>query len=502
MSTIDLAVCISLAAICGYAIYRRNRNEPLSVDEGYLWYGALRTREGLLPLRDFRSYEPGRYWWVAAFMAFAGPGLGSVRAAALLFYVGGVAAALAGLRLCGMELPALGLVTVLLFAWAYPVYKLFEPALLLFGFFAAVLMILHPGAISAVLAGGIFGIAAVFGLNYGLYLGLALGYIGLAALTKASGIDAVDFVVAGLAGVALGSAPLWLTALCSPAFSRTLYRRRVRAVVARGTSNLPLPIPWPWRPLPRLWRGYPRAARELGRGLFVAMPVLGLGAVVWILVSPWPVIAANAGWLAAGAILSCALHHPLSRADYIHLCQTMPLLVVCVAALCGPGWLGVLGPAVLLGWGAGALIPGMPWAALRAPPGPVPPLGKRLERLIAALRDLQARHLQAGESLLALPLLVAVYPLMGLRSPVYDTFCVYPAGDEDQDRMLQEIEASGVRLAVILDTDLDGREDLRFSQTHPRIWAHLNTHFDRLPGVPQLADHHFFLRRTTQVNTP
>ena len=43
------------------------RNEGLrGGDEGYLVYGASRTRMGEVPIRDFRAYEPGRYWFVVA----------------------------------------------------------------------------------------------------------------------------------------------------------------------------------------------------------------------------------------------------------------------------------------------------------------------------------------------------------------------------------------------------------------------------------------------------
>lgn len=65
------------------------------MDEGYLWYGAKRVMLGEVPIRDFMAYDPGRYYWTAAWMTLIGNnGIIEMRIAVTLFQAPGLYLAL------------------------------------------------------------------------------------------------------------------------------------------------------------------------------------------------------------------------------------------------------------------------------------------------------------------------------------------------------------------------------------------------------------------------
>ena len=141
-------------------------------DEGFLWYGVQRVIGGELPIRDFMSYDPGRYYWSAALMSLWGDnGIMALRGVVAVFQAMGL---FIGLLLIARSVktpsfPYLFLSAITLVAWMYPRHKLFDISLsiLLIGVLA--FLVQHPTSRRYVFTGLCVGLVAVFGRNHGVY---------------------------------------------------------------------------------------------------------------------------------------------------------------------------------------------------------------------------------------------------------------------------------------------------------------------------------------------
>src|SRR5262249_37961842 len=110
-------------------------------DEGFLWYGVERVLRGEVPLRDFQAYDPGRYYWCAAWTPLFGSGVLGVRAATAIFAVLGLFCGVLACRRVARSPLALVFASALLAAWLFPRHKLYEPALALVVVYAAVRLV-------------------------------------------------------------------------------------------------------------------------------------------------------------------------------------------------------------------------------------------------------------------------------------------------------------------------------------------------------------------------
>jgi hypothetical protein len=87
-------------------------------DEGYLWYGTWRTSLGEVPMRDFQSYDPGRYYWSAIWSKMFGSGIISLRIAISLFQILGLSLGLSALRRVTRSWWVLAIAGILLYSLA------------------------------------------------------------------------------------------------------------------------------------------------------------------------------------------------------------------------------------------------------------------------------------------------------------------------------------------------------------------------------------------------
>ncbi len=466
-------------------------------DEGYLWYGALRTLAGEVPLRDFRSYEPGRYYWCALWMLGLGRGLVQLRVVVHTFYFLGLTSGLLALRSGGAGWPAVAAAAVILVAWEHKPYTLFEPALGMFAVLAGVLLILHPGYGSILMAGVCVGVVAFFGVNYGLYTGAALFGLTVLESLKTTSVALFPGIGAFALGALIGSLPLLVMFVCVRGVFTTFLERRVRAVAARRSSNLPLRVPWPWRQAPATVYGFGSSGIRLieysiGKVvglLFLLLPVFAWSVAIWVVISPWSEIQDHAALAAAAAFGAFNLHHAFSRADLFHLPQAMPALVLGVFALAGHG-LDFIVPALLLGAATAVVVisthPRIERRRHRSDyarhdiAGSPVWIRRSSAEFVDRLSAIVKARLRPGDPLLAVPVLAELLPILDRRSAVYDTYCVYPANAQEQERMLRSIDEQHVRLAFVSEYGVDGRDDLRFPNSHPLVWARIESEFERL----------------------
>lgn len=495
MGWVDVGGCGIVALAAAWWLLHARRADPLGADEGYLWYGVQQALKGRWPHRDFKSYEPGRYLWSALFARAFGAGLLPLRRATHLFFAVGLGAALLALRSRGLDWPSIALAAFVLSAIAHPQHKLFEHAWLLLAWSSCAWLLSAQSAPAWACEGAVLGLSLFFGFN--LFLYASAGFALALAVAAATGI--LPFAAWRADALALGAATGLLPMACmalSPGFARMFYRRRIGTVIARGESNLSLPRPWPWRAVPAQLLGLDPVHRRAFQWIFLLL--LGLPALALALVAlrALPPAVDAPALLAAASLGLAAFHHAASRADPSHILQSLApacLLLLSCAAPFAP--LAFMPIAALMPWLAWPL-----WHRARGDGFVRRRVGGcdiDVPNAQARLFDAVAEACVAGSTrngLFAAPAYPAVYAALALESPVYDTFSLYPAEDAEQADMIAAIERAPVRVAVVSDAPIDGREELRFSRTHPRVWAHLNENFDDAMREDIDADVVMFIR--------
>ena len=220
----------TLANFLVFALFLWQGNKGFNIaDEGYLWYGAQRVMLGEVPLLDFRSYDPGRYYWSATLMSLWGDnGIMSLRWTLAIFQAIGLFVGLLLIARAEKIQNSLYLLlsSLTLVVWMYPRYKVFDISISILLIGVLTFLIQKPTRRRYFLTGLCVGLVAVFGRNHGVY-GVAgsIGCIAWLSIKRSEGPGLVKSVIIWATGVLVGYMPIFFMALFVPGFAPGQIRR-------------------------------------------------------------------------------------------------------------------------------------------------------------------------------------------------------------------------------------------------------------------------------------
>jgi hypothetical protein len=484
--TFDPWGVLLLAIVLAGASFAAQGRQGISLfDEGFLWYGAQQTAHGKVPLRDFQSYDPGRYYWSAAGMRLFGEGVVALRFSETVFQILGLWVGLLAASRVIQNWALLAAVGAMLILWMVPSHKLFDHALLLCGAWIAVRLIEEPSPIRIFTAGFFLGLCVFFGRNHALYTFLAQASLLLLLHFKQGPLLSLSHLGMWIAGIMTGLVPTIAMFVGAPGFFAS-YFESVQSIFRDG-ANLSLPVPWPWRVSLNSTIG----ATQLLLGIFlVALPLGYFATIIGSLLMRSHLIQNYSLLIACAFVGVLYLHHAFSRADLSHLAQVIhPFLLGALALLSFLEarkfyyWAVI---AVLIGAALFMVGRRMPiYQRVTSPTSWVPlDAGGKIfvpantNQLFTCLRKFAAENIAPTEGVLIAPFAPTLYPILNRESPLSDLVYLFPATARRQEAMIQELTAKNVNWAIISDAPWDKREDRRFSATHKLIWQYLMENFE------------------------
>ena len=487
-------------------------------EEGYLWYGTLKTAAGGVPIRDVQSYDPGRYYWCAWLGKLFGDGLLGLRRSVACFQAlgmfFGLLAARRALKSDWLMIPT----GLLMLAWMFPRHKLFESAIALSAVFFAVRLLEKPTRRRHFEAGVFVGIAGLFGRNHAVYCALGIFVLGAvvawkqrAALGRADAPRPASRFLAYSGGVLVGYAPILLMLVFVPGFSAA-FVESILHLLKLG-SNIPYPWPWPWkydwseRSAIELWE-------NLGSGLWFTLPLLLLPlGVVTLLLTPAERLRQRAVFLAGSVLGLFYIHHASVRSDPSHFAQSIdPLLIATVG-------LPAAFPRVVIN--ARPRLQAVIWAlfallTLGSVSANHQLLSRRqfaqrealteyrvagdtlripwpLAAYYTALERTLARHVPADAEIFFGPSRPAFYGIFDKVAPTWWIYFFIPDLEDDSQRtVLADLE--NVDWALLVDVPIANQERFLFRNTCPLVWQAFVEEFERVP-TPKLPANHLLMHR-------
>ena len=482
-------------------------------DEGYIWYGTIRTAGGEIPIKDFHSYDPGRYYWTAAWSLIFGQGFMALRLSTALFQVIGLTLGLLAARRIVKNWCVLSVVGLLLLVWMHNIHhwaRLFESSIAMAGVFMAVRLIEKPVLKRYFYSGVFVGLAAFMGRNHGVYSFLAFFLLILFIWFKLRQDRLLKRYGLWLAGIIVGYTPMLFLLIFIPSMFETYLFVNVLSVLRHGSTNLRLPVPWPWT-FDYAHLDILTAASNHFLGLsFLLLPIFYISVITWLFLSKSSDVRSHSLLIAASFVGIFYMHHAFSRADLPHLEESIhPFLLGFVALLYTfilqhhKSFTVILVVLMFTATVFAAIIPANPYIQkIRFKEqfiqysinGDRLWLPKDQAAYIETIKQLVAQHVAPHEGLFIAPHSPGLYPILHRRAPVPYTYLLFQATKDRQEEIIEDLIKHKVNWVILADIPLDGRDELRFRHTYPLVWQYIMRNFEPIE-TPQLPSNQQFLRR-------
>lgn len=476
-------------------------------DEGYLWYGVQRVLVGEVPVRDFMSYEIGRYYLSAGVLGlFHDHGILALRTSLALWTALGLSLAVSLVAKAWNErrLPWLLMPAVSFGIWMAPRHKIFDIVISIVLVAVVARVIARPCTRRWFGLGIATGGAALIGQNHGAYALVISALVFLVLLVECRrDVNWIRDPAAWVVGVVIGYLPVICLALFVPGYAAASIGALKFILIEYKGTNLPLPTPWPWHVSLATFQ-----LQAFVVGLFfLALPVS---------------VAMGVGWIARGAARGSVRRHPIfvaavlvaipymnvafSRADAGHLAQAlMPALLM---ALTWPALGNGLRPRLL--WPAALALFCLAGAAQIHPRVQyhygahwqnVTVGGDRLKvdadtaNLLTSVQQARERYGLVHGSVLSVPLTPGLSAALGEKNPLWEIYPLFPRNQTFQKGEIARLMAQPAALVIVSSVQLDGRSDLVYPATHPDIYRYILDHYQPVSVAGARADLQFYIAR-------
>lgn len=455
-------------------------------DEGYYWYGAQRVLRGEVPMRDFMSYDIGRYYWAAFFMHLMGDdGIFGARISAAVWQVVG---SFVGVYICLMSLRQSGVMRLvfavltasILTVWIWPYYKVYDHFTSVLVVAALVLMLKSIRPSAWLFAGAVIGVAAIMGRNHGVYgMVAALLVISLLLIKAPSSWAVIGLCRYFLLGVLIGFSPTLIMMFAVEGFA-SAFIDSIFMLFQYGATNINLSVPWPWEAKLQEGLGFlltaPKLLVGMGFVILLAFPLLGMLVLTYHrfdLSSDSQKV-----FVAAVAVGIPYAHYAFSRADEAHL--ALGIFPVLLGLLSLGGSMIGLRP-LLVGF---ALLA----TSLLTIGGSQPYLsawlfktklvqtdvgGQQLwmsrgtSKLLQVATEAIAHHSMGSNNFLAVPNMTSLYAIYRTKMPIWEIYSLFPRDGKFEGREIERLELLLPDLVIFSDHALDGNPLFKYSRMHP-----------------------------------